>query len=261
MVDHRARRGLVGSDIEPAGPPPRCRMRPSHSLSCSTVSFMGTANVWILGGYQSDFARNLTREGHDFADLTAEVVDYHARGGQDRRRRHRRGPRRQRVRRDVRPPGPPRRDARQRQRRAVGHPRVPPRSRLRIRQRRDPGGDRRPTVRRVPHRPRRRRRTGEDGARRHRRAAPRRRRLDRPRGRRREVHVAVHVRPGRRRVRPPLRHRRGPPAGHRPTELRQRPRQPQRADPRLDGARSADRRRRSQPGRSRAGCAGSTAAR
>ena len=36
---------------------------------------MGTANVWILGGYQSDFARNLTREGRDFADLTAEVVD------------------------------------------------------------------------------------------------------------------------------------------------------------------------------------------
>jgi acetyl-CoA C-acetyltransferase len=33
------------------------------------------ANVWILGGYQSDFARNLTREGRDFADLTAEVVD------------------------------------------------------------------------------------------------------------------------------------------------------------------------------------------
>jgi hypothetical protein len=35
---------------------------------------MGTPNVWILGGYQSDFARNFTREGHDFADLTAEVV-------------------------------------------------------------------------------------------------------------------------------------------------------------------------------------------
>jgi acetyl-CoA C-acetyltransferase len=32
-------------------------------------------NVWILGGYQSDFARNLTREGRDFADLTAEVVE------------------------------------------------------------------------------------------------------------------------------------------------------------------------------------------
>ena len=36
---------------------------------------MGSPNVWILGGYQSDFARNLTREGHDFADLTSEVVD------------------------------------------------------------------------------------------------------------------------------------------------------------------------------------------
>ncbi len=32
-------------------------------------------DVWILGGYQSDFARNLTREGRDFADLTNEVVD------------------------------------------------------------------------------------------------------------------------------------------------------------------------------------------
>jgi len=37
---------------------------------------MGTStNIWILGGYQSDFARNLTREGLDFADLTGEVVD------------------------------------------------------------------------------------------------------------------------------------------------------------------------------------------
>ncbi|HXB85287.1 acetyl-CoA acetyltransferase [Mycobacterium sp.] len=32
-------------------------------------------DVWILGGYQSDFARNLTKEGLDFADLTGEVVD------------------------------------------------------------------------------------------------------------------------------------------------------------------------------------------
>lgn len=31
-------------------------------------------SVWILGGYQSDFARNLHREGVDFAGLTAEVV-------------------------------------------------------------------------------------------------------------------------------------------------------------------------------------------
>jgi acetyl-CoA C-acetyltransferase len=36
---------------------------------------MGSANVWILGGYQSDFARNLSREGLDFAGLTTEVVD------------------------------------------------------------------------------------------------------------------------------------------------------------------------------------------
>src|SRR6201746_1664246 len=35
---------------------------------------MGGSNVWILGGFQSDFARNLTREGRDFADLTAGVV-------------------------------------------------------------------------------------------------------------------------------------------------------------------------------------------
>src|SRR6476661_2171954 len=32
-------------------------------------------NVWVLGGYQTDFARNLHREGKDFADLTSEVVD------------------------------------------------------------------------------------------------------------------------------------------------------------------------------------------
>lgn len=36
---------------------------------------MNDTNVWVLGGYQSDFARNLTREGGDFASLTAEVID------------------------------------------------------------------------------------------------------------------------------------------------------------------------------------------
>ncbi|MFI5952635.1 acetyl-CoA acetyltransferase [Cryptosporangium sp. NPDC051539] len=36
---------------------------------------MTTNDVWVLGGYQSDFARNLTREGGDLADLTREVVD------------------------------------------------------------------------------------------------------------------------------------------------------------------------------------------
>ncbi len=33
-----------------------------------------TENIWVLGGHQSDFARNLVREGLDFADLTTEVV-------------------------------------------------------------------------------------------------------------------------------------------------------------------------------------------
>jgi len=31
-------------------------------------------DVWVLGGYQSDFARNLHREGLDFADLFTELV-------------------------------------------------------------------------------------------------------------------------------------------------------------------------------------------
>jgi acetyl-CoA C-acetyltransferase len=36
----------------------------------------GSPDVWIVGGYQSDFSRNMTREGLDFADVTAEVVDF-----------------------------------------------------------------------------------------------------------------------------------------------------------------------------------------
>jgi acetyl-CoA C-acetyltransferase len=35
---------------------------------------MTTTDVWVLGGYQTDFARNFSREGLDFADLTGEVV-------------------------------------------------------------------------------------------------------------------------------------------------------------------------------------------
>jgi len=31
--------------------------------------------VWVLGGFQTDFARNLTREGRDVSDLMGEVVD------------------------------------------------------------------------------------------------------------------------------------------------------------------------------------------
>ncbi|KHL15132.1 acetyl-CoA C-acetyltransferase [Mumia flava] len=36
---------------------------------------MSETNIWVLGGYQSDYARNFTREGLDFADLTREVVE------------------------------------------------------------------------------------------------------------------------------------------------------------------------------------------
>lgn len=36
---------------------------------------MTETNIWVLGGYQSDFARNLAREGGSFSSLTAEVVD------------------------------------------------------------------------------------------------------------------------------------------------------------------------------------------
>lgn len=36
---------------------------------------MTGSNIWVLGGYQSDFARNLSREGRGFADLTGEVID------------------------------------------------------------------------------------------------------------------------------------------------------------------------------------------
>jgi acetyl-CoA C-acetyltransferase len=35
----------------------------------------GSTGVWILGGHQSNFARNLSKENRDFAALTAEVVE------------------------------------------------------------------------------------------------------------------------------------------------------------------------------------------
>ncbi len=37
---------------------------------------MTVSNIWILGGYQSDFARNFTREELDFANLAEEVVNH-----------------------------------------------------------------------------------------------------------------------------------------------------------------------------------------
>jgi acetyl-CoA C-acetyltransferase len=38
------------------------------------ASDLSPSDVWLLGGYQTDFARNFSREGLDFADLTGEVV-------------------------------------------------------------------------------------------------------------------------------------------------------------------------------------------
>ena len=35
---------------------------------------MSDVGVWVVGGYQSDFSRNMTREGLEFANLSAEVV-------------------------------------------------------------------------------------------------------------------------------------------------------------------------------------------
>jgi acetyl-CoA C-acetyltransferase len=42
-----------------------------------TTGISGTSRtgVWVLGGFQTDFARNLTREGRDVSDLMGEVVD------------------------------------------------------------------------------------------------------------------------------------------------------------------------------------------
>ncbi|GAA3197943.1 hypothetical protein GCM10020255_100980 [Rhodococcus baikonurensis] len=54
---------------------------------------MTVSNIWILGGYQSDFARNFTREELDFANLAEEVVN-HTRRGEGSCHRHRGDPRR-----------------------------------------------------------------------------------------------------------------------------------------------------------------------
>ncbi|TWP38503.1 acetyl-CoA acetyltransferase [Leekyejoonella antrihumi] len=35
---------------------------------------MDESNIWVVGGYQTDFARNFSREEQDFADLTAQTV-------------------------------------------------------------------------------------------------------------------------------------------------------------------------------------------
>ena len=50
----------------------RGRFRGTVESSRSTVRRMdGSTGVWILGGYQTDFAGYLTKGGRDFAALTA----------------------------------------------------------------------------------------------------------------------------------------------------------------------------------------------
>ena len=197
-------------------------------------------NVWVLGGYQTDFARNLAREGKDFADLTCEVVDatLESSGARADRRS---------ARCTSATPS------------ASCSPARPTSARCRRPSATELWGL--PASRHEAAcasgsvallaaiadleagnydvRAGRRRRAGAQRERRRRRRPPRRRRLDRPRGPGRQVHVAVHVRPGRRRVRAPLRPRRRAPARRSRDQLRQRQAQPQRADPRLGRPRPA----------------------
>ena len=133
---------------------------------------MGSPNVWILGGYQSDFARNLTREGRDFADLTAEVVDAHA------RRRPRSTPPTSTsstsATRSASCSPARATSARCRPRSndgLWGTPAIAARGRLRVGQRRRPRGHGRSAAGALRRRPGPRRRAGEDRARRHRRAS------------------------------------------------------------------------------------------
>ena len=97
-------------------------IRPSHSLVVVTSASWAAPTSGSSAGIRAISPATSTREGHDFADLTAEVVDSALAAGTNRRVRHRGRAPRQRVRRDVRPPGTPRRDARHRERRVVEHP-------------------------------------------------------------------------------------------------------------------------------------------
>ena len=81
--------------------------------------------VWVLGGFQTDFARNLTREGRDVADLVGEVVDGTLEASRVAGDRRRGRPRRQRLRPALHRAGPPRRDAGDRPCRPVGRCRPP----------------------------------------------------------------------------------------------------------------------------------------
>ena len=159
-------------------------------------------------------------------------------------------PRRERVRPAVHRARAAGRDARHGRAPAVGQAGRPARGRLRLGQRGRARSDRRDRGGPVRLRAGPRGGAGTQRARRRRAEAPGRGRLDRPRGPGRDVHVAVHVQPAGRRVRPALRPERRAPARHRRAQHAQRQGQPARADPRLVVRPGRLRRRRpGQPGR------------
>ena len=45
-------------------------------MSRTSSKGVGVPNVWVLGAYQSDFARNLSREGLGVDALTSELVTH-----------------------------------------------------------------------------------------------------------------------------------------------------------------------------------------
>ncbi len=79
--------------------------------------------VPILGGYQSDFASQPQQREYDFADLTRRSLDGIATAAIDAADLAAAGVVHvaERLRRDVRPSRPPRRDAGHRSRRSLGH--------------------------------------------------------------------------------------------------------------------------------------------
>ena len=209
--------------------------------------------VYVLGGYMTDFARNWTKENKHFSALMREsVLGALERTGIAPEEVAER-PRRQLRRRALLHAGPPRRVL---HRGAPGVQRpahLAPRGGVRVGQHRAARGRRRD--RGGPLRPpgRRRHRADEDGLGRAGRQLPRHGRLVRPRGQGRRVPVPEAVRPARRRVRQALRAEGRAPRRDQQDQLREREEEPERADAHLvheQGARALPHGR--QPGGGRA---------
>ena len=190
--------------------------------------------VYILGGFQTDFARNWTKEGKHISAMIREAVEGCLAATGVAPQVDRRRPRRQLRRRALLDAGASRRVPRRRRPRVRGPADRPPRGGLRV------GLDRAA-----------RRRPPEIEAGRYdcalvvgveqmktvvagdRRRLSRHRRLVRARGQGRRVPVPEAVRQARRRVRPALRPQGRAPRAHRRRQLRQREEEPEGADPHL----------------------------